>query len=435
MQKINIIGAGLAGCEAAYQASKQNIEVTLIDCKPNKMSEAHSLASFAELVCSNSLKSFDNKTASGLLKAEMQSLDSLLIKTAYDTSVKAGNALAVNRELFSEKVTNEIKKLTNVNIVNQEANDWDTNEYTIIATGPLTLSGLEKTMTERFGDNLHFYDAAAPIVSGVSIDYTKIFSSSRYGKGSDDYLNCPMNKLEYEAFVQALITAECVTLRDFEKSEIFSSCIPVELIAKSGLNTLRFGTLRPVGFTDPATGKRPYAVVQLRAENVERTMYNIVGFQTNLKFNEQKRVFSLIPGLENAEFLRFGVMHRNSYINAPKTINGYFQCLNYPKTFIAGQLCGVEGYVESMASGLLTGINVCRLIKGEPMLMLPTETILGSFQNYLRSPNANFQPMNANFGLLPPLSESIRDKDVRKEAYYGRSVKSLDDFKKANNLI
>lgn len=435
MEKVTVIGAGLAGCEAAYCLSRAGIKVDLIECKPFKKSPAHQTDNFAELVCSNSLKSQDLATASGLLKAELKMFDSLLLKIAEQCLVAAGGALAVDRNIFSQKVTQHISSDKNITIINEEVNDWDTESYTIIATGPLTLGGLESKILSRFGNNLYFYDAAAPIVSADSLDNSKVFAAGRYNKGGDDYLNCAMDKLQYEEFVKAINGAECARLSSFEKSDVFSGCMPVEAMAKRGNDTLRFGPLKPVGITDPIRGNRPYAVVQLRAENKEKTMYNLVGFQTNLKFNEQKRVFSLIPGLENAEFLRYGVMHRNSFINAPKVINSCFQTLKYPKTFIAGQLSGVEGYVESMGSGLIAGLNVARSVMNMPPIILPKTTVMGALMNHLSVPSVSFQPMNANFGLLPAFNPHIKDKDERKAEFAKRSISDLTDFKIANELI
>ena len=422
--KINIIGAGLAGCEAAFQLSKKGRKVRLIDSKPDKMTPAHHSPLFGELVCSNSLKSDLLSTASGLLKAELRLLGSVLIEIADSVKVPAGSALAVDREKFASAITERINSDENIEFVSKEVDDWNEHEYTIIATGPLTHDGLSKTIMQKLGDGLHFYDAAAPIIDGASIDYEKVFTADRYGKGEGDYVNCPMNKDEYLAFHSALVSAECAVLKEFEKSDVFEGCMPVEAMAKRGVDTLRFGPLRPVGFRDNE-GNRPYAVVQLRRENVEGNLFNIVGFQTNLKFPEQKRVFSLIPALANAEFLRFGVMHRNTFINAPKTINKHFQTLKYDKTFIAGQLSGVEGYVESIMSGLIASLSVDALIDGKEMPVYPETTICGALCRYLETPNENFQPMNANFGILPPHAERIKDKTAKKIFLSERSIKDL----------
>ncbi len=424
MQKINIIGAGLAGCEAAFQLSKLGKKVRLYDSKPNKKSPAHTSDNLGELVCSNSLKSDLLSTASGLLKAELRLLGCRLIEIADSVKVPAGSALAVDRDKFAKAITDAINSDENIEFVSEEIFDWDENEYTIIATGPLTHDRLGKTISEKLGLGLHFYDAVAPIVDGVSLDYSKTFTADRYGKGEGDYINCPMNKDEYLAFYDALVSAECALLKDFEKSDVFEGCMPVEAMAKRGVDTLRFGPLRPVGFRDNE-GNRPYAVVQLRRENISGDIFNLVGFQTNLKFPEQQRVFRLIPALKNAEFLRYGVMHRNTFINAPKVINKHFQTLKYPKTFIAGQLSGVEGYVESIMSGLVSALSLNALIDGEEMPVFPETTICGALSRYLETPNENFQPMNANFGILPPPSERIKDKTAKKLFLSERSIKDL----------
>lgn len=422
---VNVIGAGLAGCEACYQLSKRGVHVRLYECKPNVKSPAHHADTFAELVCSNSLKSDDISTASGLLKAELRRMDSLLIGIADEVKVPAGSALAVNRELFTAKVTEYIRNDDNIEIIPTLVGDWSDDEITIIATGPLTISALADKIAEKMGESLHFFDAAAPIIAGDSIDYDSAFVGDRYGKGTGDYVNCPMNKEEYLRFYDALVNAERATLHDFEKKDVFEGCMPVEIMAARGVDTLRFGPLRPVGFFG-RNGEKPYAVLQLRRENAEGDMFNLVGFQTNLTFPEQKRVFSLIPALKNAEFLRYGVMHRNSFINAPKTINAYFQVKNRPKTFIAGQLSGVEGYVESIASGLMCGINAERLLSAKPLIRLPKTTIIGALSSYLESENEDFQPMNANFGILPPLENKTRDKVKNKLLYGDRSLKDLE---------
>ncbi len=424
MIMVNIIGAGLAGCEAAFRLSKKGVKVRLIDGKPSVKTPAHSSDAFGELVCSNSLKSDALSTASGLLKAELRLLDCELIKIADSVKVPAGSALAVDREKFAEAITKKIREDKNIEVVSKEVTDWDKDEYTIIATGPLTLTPLAEKISENLGDGLHFYDAAAPIVDGSTIDYSRAFTADRYGKGEGDYVNCPMTKEEYEIFYDALVSAECAVRHDFEKSDVFEGCMPVEIMAKRGKDTLLFGPLRPVGFFDE-NGKRHYGVVQLRRENTEGSAFNIVGFQTNLKFPEQKRVFSLIPALKNAEFLRYGVMHRNTFINAPKTINRHFQSLKYPKTFIAGQLSGVEGYVESIMSGLLSADALYSVMNGQKPLDLPLDTICGALCAYLERENEDFQPMNANFGLLPPPEQRIKDKTAKKIFLSEKSIKSL----------
>lgn len=421
---VNVIGAGLAGCEAAYQLAKRGIAVSLYECKPDVKSPAHKVGTFAELVCSNSLKSDDIATAGGLMKAELRKMDSLLIAVADKVRVPAGSALAVDRTLFTNAVTQAVKELKNVKIINKTVDDWDENTPTVIATGPLTVGALSDAIIEKLGQTLHFYDAAAPIIAGDSIDYAAAFTGDRYGKGTGDYVNCPMTKEEYANFYEQLVNAERSPLHDFDTNEVFEGCMPVEIMAKRGFDTLRFGPLRPVGFS--FNGTKPYAVVQLRKENAAGEMYNIVGFQTNLKFSEQKRVFGMIPALKNAEFLRYGVMHRNSFIDAPKVINRHFQVKKLPKTFIAGQLSGVEGYVESIASGLMCGINAAAVCSGKIMPEFPPTTIMGALAAYLERENASFQPMNANFGILPPLENKTRDKSENKRLYAERSMKDLE---------
>lgn len=424
---INVIGAGLAGSEAALTLSKAGKKVRLFECKPIMRSPAHHSDDFGELVCSNSLKSDVLSTASGLLKAELRLLDCELLKIAGKVKVPAGSALAVDREEFSKAVTERILSDKNIEVVHEVVDDFDNDGFTIIATGPLTLDALSANISSKLGSGLHFYDAAAPVISGESIDYNRAFTADRYGRGEGDYVNCPMNKEEYEAFIAALVTAECAVLHDFEKSEIFEGCMPVEIMAKRGADTLRFGPLRPVGFRDEA-GVRPYAVVQLRRENTAGEAFNIVGFQTNLKFKEQERVFRMIPALAGAEFLRYGVMHRNTFINAPKTIDRHFATLAYPDVYIAGQLSGVEGYVESIMSGLVAARSIIARLDGKPQPEYPRTTVIGALCAYLETPNAAFQPMNANFGLLPPCTEKIKDKTAKK-LYY--SEKSLKDLKNA----
>lgn len=423
---VNVIGAGLAGCEAAYQLSKRGVGVKLFECKPAQMSPAHKAATFAELVCSNSLKSDDISTAGGLLKAELRMLDSLLISVADEVKVPAGSALAVDRELFTRKVTQRVESLENVEIITRVADGWNDDEINIFATGPLTVGGLADAINEKLGGTLHFYDAAAPIIAGDSIDYSAAFAGDRYGKGTGDYVNCPMTKEEYTLFYEQLISAQRAPLHDFDSREVFEGCMPVEIMAQRGFDTLRFGPMRPVGFS--FEGSRPFAVVQLRKENAAGDMFNIVGFQTNLKFSEQKRVFGLIPALKNAEFLRYGVMHRNSFIDAPAVINRYFQVKKSPRTFIAGQLSGVEGYVESIASGLVCGINAAAMVAGKPFPEFPATTVIGALASYLERENASFQPMNANFGILPPLENKTRDKTANKLLYSSRSLKDLKNI-------
>ncbi len=430
---INVIGAGLAGCEAAYQIAKRKIPVKLYEMKPVKFSPAHSNSNFAEIVCSNSFKSSSLTNACGLLKEELRILDSLLIKVADDTSVPAGQALAVDREKFADKVTEAIKSSSYIESINMEVgSDISLSDLldniTIIATGPLTsdaLSGEIKSLTEN--QNLAFYDAAAPIITKESIDFNIAFYGDRYGKGSSSYINLPMSKEEYDLFYNELINAEIVTLHDFEKREIFEGCMPLEIMAKRGEDTLRFGPLKPVGFTDPRTQKRPYAIVQLRQDNKEGTLYNMVGFQTNLKFGEQKRVFSLIPGLKNAEFIRYGVMHRNTYINSPELLDETYNFKKCHNIYFAGQITGVEGYVESISSGMVAGINATNRLLGKKDVILPKETVIGALAAYISSPNEHFSPMNANFGILPELHEKIRDKQERYKKLADRAIDALNE--------
>ena len=420
---INIIGGGLAGCEAAYQISKRGINVRLYEMKPTKYSPAHSNSNLAEIVCSNSFKSNLLTNACGLLKEELRMLDSLLIKIADETSVPAGQALAVDREEFSRKVTEYMENLDNVEIIKEEVTEIPDDTVTIIATGPLTSDVLFEKISKLVGNNeLHFYDAAAPIIEKSSVDMNIAFIGDRYGKGEADYINLPMNKEEYENFWNELVNAEVVELHSFEKREIFEGCMPVEVMAKRGIDTLRYGPLKPVGFDDPRTGRRPYALVQLRQDNSVGSLYNMVGFQTNLKFGEQKRVFSMIPGLQNAEFVKYGVMHRNTYINSPQILNNVYQMKDNENVFFAGQITGVEGYVESIASGLLAGINAVRYMKNKGKIVFPVETMIGALTDYISTPNEKFQPMNANFGILPKLPEKIRDKQERYKKLSDRAI-------------
>ena len=445
---ITIIGAGLAGSEAAYQIAKNGINVKLYEMKPQKFSPAHSNENFAEIVCSNSFKSNLHTNACGLLKEELRILDSLLIKIADETAVPAGQALAVDRELFSKRVTEKIKSMPNIEIINEEIGDkvhlkdLANDGIVIIATGPLTSDKLSDEILQITGNNdLHFYDAAAPIVSKDSINMDIAFWGDRYdqerAKEEDiedwrqrikdvkksDYINLPMSKDEYENFWNELVNAEVVELHEFEKREIFEGCMPLEVMAKRGIDTLRYGPLKPVGFTDPRTGYRPYAVVQLRQDNSEGTIYNIVGFQTNLKFGEQKRVFSQIPGLENAEFEKYGVMHRNTYINSTKLLDNTYNFKQNTNIFFAGQITGVEGYVESISSGLVSALNAINKFNN---INTKTEfselTMIGALAKYISTPNEKFQPMNANFGILPQLDEKIRDKKLRYEKLADRSL-------------
>ncbi len=425
---VNVIGAGLAGCEAAWRLASSGINVRLFEMKPKKYSPAHHYSGFAELVCSNSLKAARLESAAGLLKTEMEMLGSLTVPCAKENAVEAGGALAVDRKKFSDSITEKIRSNPYIEVVEEEVTDIP-DGMTIIATGPLTSDAFAEKISEICGEGLSFYDAAAPIVSCGSLDMDKVFYASRYDRGDADYINCPMNKEEYTAFYEALIGAERVQLKDFETHpfSVYEGCMPIEELASRGVDTMRFGPMKPVGITDKRTGRRPYAVVQLRRENREGTMFNLVGFQTNLKFGEQKRVFSMIPGLENAEFLRYGVMHRNTFINSPELLNADFSMKNEPRLWFAGQITGVEGYMESAASGMIAGISAARRIKGLEPLVLPRDTMLGALSAYVSdSFNAGkFQPMGANMGILPELGVRIRDKKEKYGAYAERAVQSL----------
>lgn len=426
--RVKVIGGGLAGCEAAWQLAEQGIEVTLYEMKPVKYSPAHSSEKLAELVCSNSLKADRIENACGLLKEEMRMFGSLMMEAAEAARVPAGGALAVDREVFSEYITEKIKSNPLIEIVNEEVTSIDNDEYTIVATGPLTSDGLTKAVAQITGsDSLYFYDAAAPIVTEESIDKSKVFKAARYDKGTADYINCPMTKEEYARFYNELITAETVSLKEFENQKVFEGCMPVEVMAKRGEKTLLFGPLKPVGLTNPKTGKDDsYAVVQLRQDNKEGTLYNLVGFQTNLKWGEQKRVFSMIPGLENAEFVRYGVMHRNTYIDAPAVLNRYYQMKKHPKVFFAGQITGVEGYVESASSGILAGYNMAKMIKGGEMFEPSAKTCIGALPIYISSQSeGKLQPMNANFGIIDGLNERIRKKQERYLKIADRALETL----------
>ncbi|MBE6761708.1 MAG: methylenetetrahydrofolate--tRNA-(uracil(54)-C(5))-methyltransferase (FADH(2)-oxidizing) TrmFO [Ruminococcaceae bacterium] len=431
MNNVNVIGAGLAGCEAAFYLAERGIKVTLYEMKPTKKSPAHKSDLFAELVCSNSLKAARIESAAGLLKEEMRRLGSICLESADKFAVPAGGALAVERNGFSEYITQKIKSHPNIEIKYEIVEKIPTDGVTIIATGPLTDDALAEDIRKTLGSEyLNFFDAAAPIVSGDSIDMNSAFYQSRYDKGEgDDYINCPLNKAEYEAFHSALISAERAPLKDFEGDvTVYEGCMPIEILASRGTDAIRFGPMKPVGLTDPNTGHRPWAVLQLRKENCEGSMYNLVGFQTNLKFGEQKRVFSMIPALKDAEFMRYGVMHRNSFINSPQLLSKNLSLKTNPNVFFAGQLSGVEGYMESAASGILAAINVFAYLSGKNPLILPTTTMLGAIVNYITDPHTKkFQPMGANFGLLPPLETRIRDK---KERYGLLAKRGLENFEK-----
>lgn len=442
---ITIIGGGLAGTEAAYQIAKRGIKVKLYEMKPVKFSEAHSNENLAEIVCSNSFKSNLLTNACGLLKEELRKLDSLLIRIADETSVPAGQALAVDRDEFSERVTEEIEKNPLIEVIHKEVENVENEDgIVIIATGPLTSEKLAKQIGKLTGeDKLYFYDAAAPIVLKDSIDFDIAFYGNRYeqekkkdetveewkdrqSKQEKSYINLPMNKEEYENFWKELVEAEVVTLHDFEKKEIFEGCMPVEIMAKRGIDTLRFGPLKPVGFDDPRYAKRPYAIVQLRQDNTDATIYNIVGFQTNLKFGEQKRVFSMIPGLQNAEFAKYGVMHRNTFINSTKLLDRTYQLKKNKNIYFAGQITGVEGYVESISSGLVAGINAVKQLKQEEKIEFSEYTMIGALSQYISTPNEKFQPMNANYGILPELEgKKISDKKLKYGKLSDRALEKL----------
>lgn len=426
MKKFTVIGAGLAGCEAAWQIAEAGYEVTLLEMKPEKFSPAHKNKNFAELVCSNSLKASRIDSAAGLLKEEMARLGSLTVPVARNCAVPAGGALAVDRNEFSQTVTDMINSHPNITVENKlvEEISLDDDEILIIATGPLTEGKLGEAIQNLCGDYLSFYDAAAPIVMADSVDMQKAFGASRYDRGGDDdYINCPFNKAEYEAFIDELVNAEGAVVHDFD---VYEGCMPIEKLAKRGLDAPRFGPMKPVGLVDPNTGHRPWACVQLRRENSKGTMFNLVGFQTNLKFGEQKRVFSMIPGLENAEFVRYGVMHRNSFLNSPKLLNADFSLRSNPNIFFAGQITGVEGYMESAASGIMAGINAVRRAEGEEPLVLSEYNMIGALSQYISNESVtNFQPMGANFGVLPPIEPKIRDKRERYMALANRALEQL----------
>lgn len=435
---IKVIGAGLAGCEAAWQIANRGIEVELYEMKPYKKTPAHHSNNFAELVCSNSLKAARVASAAGMLKQEMRMLNSLLLNCADKCSVSAGGALAVNRDDFSAMVTEKIKSHPNIKVIEKEITKLPSDGICVIASGPLTSDLLADNIKEKFGGALSFFDAAAPIVTAESIDFESAFFASRYDKGSgDDYINCPMNKEEYEYFHTELVNAERAPLKDFDvkNPKVYEGCMPIEVMAQRGADTIRFGPMKPVGLKDPKTGHRPWAVLQLRKENNEGTLYNLVGFQTNLKFPEQKRVFSLIPALKNAEFVRYGVMHRNTFINSPQLLKSDFSLIENPEMFFAGQMTGVEGYMESGASGLMAGINAARLYRGLSTVQLPRVTMIGSLSAYISDNSVvNFQPMGANIGILPPLDENVRDKKLKAEKHANRSFIALEEFVRENNI-
>lgn len=428
---INVIGAGLAGCEAAFKIASLGQKVKLYEMKPKKFSLAHKSENFSELVCSNSFKAERLDSAAGLLKQEMKLLWSLLVDCAFKTKVPAGGALAVDRDKFSELVTSRIKSNELIEVIEGEVEDIPSDDITIIATGPLTSDAFAKKISDMCGGFLSFFDAAAPIVEFNSIDMDNAFFASRYDKGNDAaYINCPMDKEEYEIFFEELVKAKRAPIHDFDVADpkVYEGCMPIEVMAQRGKDTLRFGPLKPVGLTDPKTGRRPFAVLQLRVENNLKTLYNLVGCQTNLTFSEQKRVFSLIKALKNAEFTRYGVMHRNTFLNSPKVLNSDFSLKSNEKIFFAGQITGVEGYMESAASGVMAGINAVKRLKGENTVCLPLETMIGSLANHVgNSVSKNFQPMGANFGILPPIVPHIRDKKLRYKALSDRSINILKE--------
>ena len=430
MVYVNVIGAGLAGSEAAWQIANAGVAVHLYEMRPTKKTPAHHTNQFAELVCSNSLRGNSLQNAVGVLKEEMRRMNSVIIHSADETSVPAGGALAVDRDTFSATVTEKLRNHPLITVYEEELTAFPEG-ITVVATGPLTSEGLAKTIKEFNGsDGFYFYDAAAPIIEKSSINFDKVYLKSRYDKGEAAYLNCPMTKEEFEVFHKELVNAEVAPLKEFEKEKYFEGCMPIEVMAARGEKTMLFGPMKPVGLEDPKTGKRPYAVIQLRQDNAAASLYNIVGFQTHLKWGEQKRVFQMIPGLENAEFVRYGVMHRNSFMNSPELLEPTYQSRKDSRIFFAGQMTGVEGYVESAASGLIAGINAARLANGEELVVFPRETAMGSMAYYItHAEGKHFQPMNANFGLFPELPERIRDKKVRYESLANRALESLEQVK------
>ncbi len=428
--KITVIGAGLAGVEAAWYASRFT-QVDLYEMKPKKFSPAHHSENFAELVCSNSLKALRKGSAAGMLKEEMRLFGSLCMECADKTAVPAGGALAVDRDLFSAAVTEKIKTNKNITVINEEVTEIPEDATVIVAAGPLASDSLSESIKKLCGGNLSFFDAAAPIITAESVDMTRAFTQSRYDRGGEsDYINCPMNKEEYEAFYDAIINAESAELHSFDvREDVYEGCMPIEAMAARGADTMRYGPLRPVGLKDPSTGHRPWANLQLRKENKDGTLLNLVGFQTNLKFSEQKRVFSYIPALKNAEFVRYGVMHRNTFINSPKLLNEDFSFRKRPNLFFAGQITGVEGYMESASSGIIAAVNAVRHLQNLPSLVLPETSMTGALSKYISDETVkDFQPMGANFGILPPLPEKIRDKKLRYEALADRGLKDMAEL-------
>ncbi|MDD3267796.1 MAG: methylenetetrahydrofolate--tRNA-(uracil(54)-C(5))-methyltransferase (FADH(2)-oxidizing) TrmFO [Syntrophomonadaceae bacterium] len=430
MQAINVIGGGLAGCEAAYRIAQEGIKVKLWEMRPGQNTPVHRTANLAELVCSNSLKSELEQTSQGLLKREMRILDSLLLSCAEETRVPAGSALAVDRELFSNLVSERISGHPRIEVIREEVGEIPAEGIWVVATGPLTSEALSVSLAKFTGeDSLFFYDAVAPSVTIDSLDMNKIYRASRYGKGSDDYLNCPLNQEEYERFYDSLIKADIKEAHNIDRKHYFDSCMPVEEIASRGKDTLRYGPMRPVGLDDPRQGGRPYAVVQLRQEDLAGTIYGLVGFQTRLRWGEQKQIFQLIPGLENAEFVRYGVMHRNTYVNSPRLLGAGLQLRQEPRVFLAGQITGVEGYMESAATGIIAGINAARTARNSQVLVPDQATMLGALLHFITtSSSEHFQPINANFGLLPPLAKRIKDKQKRYLEYSNRALNEMQEF-------
>jgi len=433
MGEVIVIGAGLAGSEAAWQLANRGLRVIIYEMRPQKLTPAHKTGYFAELVCSNSLRSKDLTNAVGLLKEELRKLGSLIIESADINQIPGGKALVVDRERFAKYITEKLLNHPNIRFVCEEMTEIPTDKVVIVATGPLTSDPLAKSLAKLISEPfLHFYDAISPIVYGDSIDWGKVFVADRYGEEEGAYVNCPLTKEEYERFVQELLRAEKVPLHSFEEPKYFEGCLPIEVMAERGIDTLRYGPMKPKGLIDPRTGKEPYAVVQLRPENAERTLYNMVGFQTKLKYHEQERVFRLIPGLEKAEFARYGSIHRNTFVNAPKVLTPYLQLKNYPNVFLAGQITGVEGYVESTAMGLVAGINAYRLIKGKELVTPPPETAIGSLVHYLQHSNPkHFQPMNINWGLFPEIPGKRKlKKEEKLRALVERALKALEDWQR-----
>ena len=431
MASIKIIGGGLAGSECAYQLAKRGHDVTIVEMRPIVNTAVHKTGNFAELVCSNSLKSTDVNTSQGLLKKELEMLDCMILGVASQCSVPAGGALAVDREKFSTKVQEVINSFDNVQVIREECKQVidDNYDFVVVASGPLTSDALAENVMKMTGsESLYFYDAVAPIVTSESIDKYNAFFAGRYNKGGDDYLNCPMNREEYYEFVRELVSADTVILKDFEKKDVFNACMPVEVMAKRGEESLRFGPLRPVGIYDPKTNVRPYAVVQLRKEDNYDQLYNLVGFQTNLKFGEQERVFKMIPALKNAEFVRYGVMHRNTFINAPRLLNGDFSLKSHKNVYFAGQISGVEGYLESTMSGLISALSIDSIVNGKEFLLPPKTTAIGSLIAYITTETKNFQPMHVSYSLIPELEEHVRDKKLRKAKYSERALVDMQKY-------